>query len=70
MLAVIVLILVLTAVVMAELASCVKISKSDSVQSNSDSGKTDEAKNEVVSVKINSSESKNLEDWLDDFLDD
>ena len=46
------------------------ISKSDSVQSNSDSGKTDEAKNEVVSVKINSSESKNLEDWLDDFLDD
>ena len=47
-----------------------EISKSDSVQSNSDSGKTDEAKNEVVSVKINSSESKNLEDWLDDFLDD
>ena len=47
-----------------------EISKSDSVQSSSDSGKTDEAKNEVVSVKINSSESKNLEDWLDDFLDD
>ena len=40
------------------------------MQSSSDSGKTDEAKNEVVSVKINSSESKNLEDWLDDFLDD
>ena len=47
-----------------------EISKSDSVQTNSDSGKNDEAKNEVVSVKINSSESKNLEDWLDDFLDD
>ena len=49
-----------------------EISKSDSVpvQSNSNSGKTDDANKEVVSVKINSSESKNLEDWLDDFLDD
>ena len=49
-----------------------EISKSDSVpvQSNSNSGKTDDANKEVVSVKINSSESENLEDWLDDFLDD